>query len=465
MVVGAKGPVKVGSGEGNLRLATPPGFTWHLPLARWNYRPEDAELKIGKFYLDFRALSGSVLYTDNAYRTKNNKESGTIGVVSLTGTAMLQVEERFQLAIGGTVAWLPFEGKVGFADPLNLLSVGFTPNALMQLSYDIPVGGWDLRLYDTFSVHNPGYFWGEAFDIFDTDNLDDIDRIGRYSYRIPYDPNRQSYLADRLFDQWIFRNRVGGYFTKVVPTETRLTFGGYHENLWTSGLPYDIPTSRDVLYANADSERENFRFKPFAHYRTVHTDVREGWDHVVYGGVKGPVSDYIDFLGEAGYFWAGNSDVETVLWTLRLDHQIRPNTFHMFQFARNLTYPVESVRTTMSYQLRQVLGRDLFAEVGADRSEYDNVDIANLETVEYRVGARLTYNMTPRLRVRLGGYYRWIEIPGNDIDILTLRAEVNLKATQTIDARLFYQFEDWSDTASLYGYAENLLIFTLTKRF
>jgi hypothetical protein len=319
-------------------------------------------------------------------------------------------------------------------------------------------------LFDNFTVNSPGYLRGWAFDIFDTD-IRGVDQLGRYTYRLPLDPDGSDYASDRMFENFIFRNIIGAKASRLIPTETRLSFGGFHENMWSQGLQHNIPSSVDVLYARAESERENLRFKPHIHYQMTHSNNRSGWEYLLYGGIKGPVTDYINFLGETGYYWSGNSRRETMVWTVRFDHDINPTMQQSLAYIRNLTSPIRALRTSLSYNFRKMLGPDLYLELGADRTEYEAIDRGTGDTLEYRAGARLTYNMSPRLRMRTGGYYRWLDLPSDLIQIWTIRSELSLKLTEKMDARLMHQFETRQDDPVAYGYAENMVLLTITREF
>lgn len=459
---GVRDPVRLGTGEGEagLGLRVRPYFT--LPLVEWRTRPEDADIKIGDFYLDFKSLSGTVLWSDNIWRDNRRKESDAIGIITLGVVGMLQLGENFQLSLGGRIGYLPFQGKIGYGDPLEVLSGTFTPLAMARLVYDIPVGGTDIQLFDTFTVRSGGYRRGEAFDLFDTDT-DEFDRAGRYIYRTPLDPNTRMSRYDQ-FESLYYQNRVGATVSRLVPTETRLTAGGYHQNNWYAGdIAYLKDSRQDVIFVAAKNEHENMRFKPFADYRVVSTSRHKDWDQLAYIGLEGPVTKQIDFLGEFGYYDSGDSPVITHLWTVRVRHKLGPYTWHSLDWARQQTYPERYIRTGWFYQLHQILTKDINAEFVFDRSRYQGIDENAYNNVEYKTGVRFTYNMSSRMAARIGGYYRNIDYDNpiyQDIDIYTTRLELRINHTKTFYSRLFYQFES---RRSQLDYDENLIMITLTK--
>lgn len=459
-------PVKVMEGEGTVRVATPPGFTWGVPLIEWAFRPEDAEIKIGNFYLDFRTLSGSLLYSDNATRSDPAVESGFISMIGWSFAAMFQATERLRLAVGLQMVYLPFEGKIGFIDPMEMFAFNATPRGLAQLSYTFPIGNWDVHLYDNFSVYTPSYIWGGAFDLFDTD-YQAADTVGRYSYRI-IDRNIQE-RADtfnRLFDYFVFRNTVGGHVSHLLPTETRFSAGAARYDIWSDGLPNEVPRSGERYYAALDNERENMRFKPHIHYAATHHDRQDGFSHTLMGGFRGPITDYLSLMGEAGYYWADNQRREALLWTLDLEHAISPTMSQRVYFQRSITWPLESVRTAIGYFFRKTLGPDLRMEVVGEYSEYDPVDLPQVpKYTEWQAGIRFMYSMSTRLGLRSGAYYRLMDNGTYEWDALTLRNELYLRATDTVDAMLMHQYQNTALTVGPNGWQENLLILTLRKSF
>ena len=54
-----------------------------LPLFGFAGKPENAEIKLGNFYLDIFSLSGSVLWSDNINLTEVGRKSDEIAVVRL----------------------------------------------------------------------------------------------------------------------------------------------------------------------------------------------------------------------------------------------------------------------------------------------------------------------------------------------------------------------------------------------
>jgi hypothetical protein len=462
--LGVRDPVKVGAGSGTVDASLPIKPNVNLPLVKWRSRPDEAEVKIGQFYLDFHSISASVLASDNINLTTDNRKVGAIAIVGMGVSAMFQVNERLRLEVGGRFAYLPFKNKIGFGDPTQMISGTITPLARAQLIYDIPVSDWELKVFDQFTIVNYGYRRGENFDMFDTDS-DAFDRAGRYSYRMPGDPNGTTTRSERL-ENFVMRNRVGTTASRVLPTVTRFTVGGYHENMWYIGPQNGLPSAYDSVFVALKSERENLRFKPFADYRWNQANNRPGWDQVGYGGVEGPVTENIDFLGEVGYFNPGNSPQNRLLWTARLDHKAGPYTSQSIEYSRRLTDPERSVRTGWMYQLTQIISRDITGKLQLDYSDYLDLDNGNSGGTQYRGAVRADYKMTTRLNVQASVAYRRYDF--NDFtlgssDYYTGRLQFQLKLTDTIDTLLLYQYEQRQASPAL-DYYENMMLLSVTKR-
>jgi hypothetical protein len=268
-----------------------------------------------------------------------------------------------------------------------------------------------------------------------------------------------------LLDYYGFRNSIGVHASKLLPTETRFSWGAARHDIWSSGLPNDTPKSGEMVYAALDNERENMRFKPHFHYTGTHSDGQDGFSHTVKAGVKGPISDYIDFFGEVGYYWTDSSPREAMLWTLGLTHDLNATTSQRLYFLRTTTWPLEAVRTAVGYSLHKVLGPDLQAEFVAEYGEYDPIDIPGPTFQEFQTGVRAMYHMTGRMSVRSGIYYRLVDSGATEYDSMAIRTEVGLKLTPTVDAMLMHLYQNLALTKGNNGWQENLVILTVRKTF
>ncbi len=230
--------------------------------------------------------------------------------------------------------------------------------------------------------------------------------MGRYQLRTPADPDTVMSRYDHFDSIW-YQNRVGATVSRLFPTETRLTVGGYHQNNWYGGNISDLNDSdQDVIFVALKNEHENMRFKPFADYRVISNSGWEDWAQVAYIGIEGPITKQIDFLGEFGYYDSGASPLTTQLWTVGLRHRIGPFTWHELEWTRRPTDPERFIRTGWFYRLHQILTKDIDAEFVFDYSDYDKEDEDIRDSNQIETGLIFTYNMSPKLLTRIGGYYR-----------------------------------------------------------
>ena len=111
------------------------------------------------------------------------------------------------------------------------------------------------------------------------------------------------------------------------------------------------------------------------------------------------------------------------------------------------------------------MGRDLRADLVAEYSKYEPIyqDLATYE--EYQTGIRALYNMTGRLSIRSGVYYRLIDGGTYNYDSLVFLNQLNLKLTPTVEASLMHQFQEMALTTGENHWRENLLILTVRKTF
>jgi hypothetical protein len=465
---------KFGYGSGELRAGVPlgPGFGISAPLVQWGFRPDDAEIKLGNFYLDVQSLTGAVLYSDNANQSETNRKSGAIAMVQLKFAVMWQILENLRLAAGSSVTWLPFANKFGVSSPLAELSgqLSLSPQMMVQLTYDVPLGGWDILLYDQLTAQSGSYGLRRNQDFLAQDPSSIEDRIGRYSFR--EDLTRQGgddrLLENRFNEVTEFRNEVGVSVSRVIPTETLLKLYASHSDSWYLGNSAGLPSSRDIVGISLESVRENMRFKPFFDYHITKTDLQKHWDHVVTAGVKGPVTDYLDFLGDVGYTYLGDTGREAMTWRIVFRHMPRPSTIQFLEYSRYITYPERDLGTTLSYRLYQTMGPYLTGGLGAERNTFEDLDNNNSASVEYRGQIFLDWEVGLRTNLRATLIYSDVnyENPAfTDHTLLTGRLQLNNRTTETITTSLTYQYEQRDSTLAGDSYYENLVLLSVTKSF
>jgi hypothetical protein len=444
------------------RLMRGPRF--NAPLFSRGVRPEDAEIKLGRFYLDFRAVSGGLIYSDNVTLREDDPRSGVIGILRLTMAASLQITERLRIATYGTLVYLPFQNKIGiagfgFRDPFARFEAA--PSWRTQLTFDWKAGHWEFEAIDDFRVRQRRFGALGSFDLFDGERFDEEDRAGRFVFgdRTRTGSARQSNA--RFEEFYEARNLVGAVAHRLLPTETRLTIGAFHSDMWYfSSSANDLPHSRDSAYVSLDSERESLRFKPFARYRVSRRD-SEDWDQEAHVGFRGPITENLRLLASGGYFNGGQSEKETYLARARLRHTPGPYTFHQLEFHRGITEPEGGLETSWYYLLRQVLGPDLYGEVFAFKADFDNLRRARAKGEEWRAGVRVTYNLGKHTTLRTSATYAKFDYEGSralgDYDAWIGRAELFYRFTHSFHGRLVYQYQTRDSTRIGESYDENFV--------
>lgn len=467
---------KVGAGQGFVAVPVLSAPSVHLPLIHRGFRPEDAELKIGRFYLDIRQASASFLFSDNVNATETGRKNGYIGIARLDAAMLFQINDGLQIALAGSVVYLPFQNKIGIAgfgiaDPLDVL-FGFGPIAQAQIAYDFILGGWDMRVYDDFRVTTAQYESKLQLDQqFEGAQFKDKDVAGRYIYS---DGTRNT-LGDNRFRKGTlsvqnleYHNVAGISGSRMVPTVSRATFGYTHENIWYGGNNQNQISSRDTGRAGIVSERENLRFKPFINYETSTDNARHGWDHTLRSGVFGPVTENMDFLGDAGYYWSDESVGSGMIWTLALHHTLGPRTYHSLEYGRTITEPARDLVQYLEYRLSQILAPDITGQIFGEWLRYENERTARSGGTEWRGGAQLNYNISPKSNLRATGTYTK-STPDSALSTAyeryTGRIEFSRKHSETFQSVLIYQYEQLDSSAPGGSYFENLMVLSLRKTF
>jgi len=463
---GAHAPVKFGYGGGDAGIGANLGPGFGTPLLQWGARPEDAQLKLGRFYLQLRSLSGSLLYSDNINLTEKNRKDGVIGIVELSLAAIYQVNDALRFVVGGQIDYFPFKGKVGFSVPGGVLfDIG--PRALAQVEYNVPLGGWEIRAYDELAVRRDPFSRERSFDILNRPPSSIEDVMGRYNFRLVEAPTTTT--TDRDFGRNdLFQNSVGVSSQRLLPTVTMMTIHARHDNFWEDGNSSGFPSSADNFGFSLMSQRETMRFKPFLEYEANRLEGR-GWDHQVRAGVRGPVTDYIDFLGDFGYYNQLDGSTDSYLWDLELIHNPRPSTWHRIMYSRSVTYPYRYIVTDLEYRIAQGMGPYVTSDFAVARRTYQIAQAGGSSYTEYRAEAGLSIVMGPRTHIRpLVSYYKITDIkpgPSFDADVWTGRLEFDYQFTDKLRSNLFYQHQRRDSQKAGDSYYESLAGLTITKIF
>jgi hypothetical protein len=475
--VGARKDTKLGPGGAHFETHLFAGPTFNIPMIRRGGAPRNAEVKIGRFYLDARFLSASLLYSDNINLTSKNPKEGAIAIMRLGAVGIFQLTDNLYFSMAGTVIYLPFRGKIGIAgfgidDALADLEAA--PLARAQLAYNMEFAKWDVQVYDDFKISHRRIGADLDYDLFNGTGFDEEDRAGRYVFRdktvlVPASGgarrNQDGTLSTSLID---VGNTLGFSAGRMLPTDTRMEFGANHSDHWYHGDHGFLPSSRDAVYASLQSERESLRFQPYASYHANKYDTDQGWNHSVRTGLAGPLTDYIDILGETGYHWSDNYQRSGTLWRARVRHTLGPLTYHDFEYRRTVTEPIRDLEESYKYSIRQVLGPFLYGEAYAARSHFEPLDNRDVGSLEDRVGIRLVANAGLRTTVRASITYTHIQLglPTHDRqESVRPQLDISYKLAKDIQILLTYRYQYVSSSRPLSNYDENVVFLTVTKYF
>lgn len=462
------------------------GLKYNSPL-RTGTVSTNAEIRLGRvFTLDFLSLSSSLLYSDNVDRTDKNTHGGFINIFQLDMLGTLNLTERLKLSFKFGLIYLPTENTIGLAgftrDQFSgRLFYGSDPYMLTKLTYDAEIGKWHLHLYDVLRSYQALY--AEQFDFVGGNNFDEEDRTGRYAFNTRLNPgsvggndgtsvNNTDTRYSEAFIQVV--NTVGGSIDRLLPTVTRFTAGAFHSDMkyygtWDDddGDDDDFPSSRDAAFVLLNSERESLRFKPFVTYRVFRSD-SEDWSQEARGGVSGPVTENIQFLGSAGYVWVEDTQDERLVASAFLRHKLGPYTTQYFRYRRDLAYPEEDLENSYTYRIRQTLGPYVDVAGFVNYSIFEDLNDNDTGTTEWHTGMHFTFNPSSKTTFRIGGVYSRITYDNGNYgrtDEWTGVAQARRLWTDSWETVLTYQFQNNNSTRFDDSYKENLVVLTVTYYF
>ncbi len=458
-------PAKVGPAEGVGQLRGDFDSRLRLPLLQIGVRPEDAEIKLGRLYFDFRSLTIGYLASDNIDQSQLTRNWGHVMVVRAEMALLYQLTDQLQLAVAGEIGWLPFSNQVGFTDPLLDLELSLAPLAQIQLNYAIPTPTWQFNFFDQFQVRRNTLGVGRNFDLLNRNPQDLTDRAGRYVFNV----RQQTPSQNRQLDSTVeYHNVIGAQVDRLFPTQTRFTATLQHENIWYQQNTNALPTTIDQANFVLQSERENLRFKPFAQFTTTKQTGNPGWDMTARGGLRGPITDYIDFFGDGGYFWSGDGTRQSSVFTLGLLHEPKHNLRHSLVFTRNITYPERVLTDLIEYRVEYTFHPDMLGEIAVNRATFDSLSFNNTRGEQQQAEARVTWLAGPRLTLRPGVAYtegRTFGAATSDFSVFDARFEVFYQFGPRFRAEFMYQYEQRDSSTALDSYYENLFTLSIIKYF
>ena len=442
-----------------------------FPLLDRGFEPENADLKLGLVYFKLRAISAAMLYSDNIRLSNDDKEGDTIAILRLSGTVVAQLTEGFRIATSGSFVYLPLEGKAGISGfgliaPYSL-GLAAVPVARTQFVWDTKIGGWDVTFADEFRIGLGRFAQStrDDFVLFDGGGFDESDRAGNYVFSAPRtQQGRQGSRRDVTdVDFNYYSNTISATTQRLLPGSIRLHARAAHEDLWYNQGRRGLPKLREEGYVRLESTRENLRFKPYLSYHLFRTDLRT-WSQSLLAGVNGPITDQLQFHGAVGVFKNGESGANRLLWELELRHLAGPYTRQSLSYWRGLSDFYDELREHWSYSLQQVLGPDLSADAFVSKGSIEDLSGISEDRQELRTGVRLAWQPGPKTRIRLSGIYTQLD-GGEDrhTEVWTGRLEIGYHFTDTLLARLVYQYQTRDSTSQEDSYQENLVFLSLTK--
>lgn len=452
-----------------------PTITGGVPWMQQGFEPQDADIKLGPFFLKLRALEAAILYSDNVNLTPDHTEADTIAFVGATVDVIAQITENLRIATSGTFIYLPFQGKggisgFGLTDIYNFgLAAG--PLAHAQVQWETMIGGWNVVFGDDFQILQGIYSNDYRSDdvLFEGNNFNDQAAAGRYVLRPqqgdlfrnagPID-NRIDYNNDQV----IYSNTVSAGTERLLPGSIRLSALLYHENLWYNQGNRGQPALREGATVSLVDENPNTRFKPYFIYEAIRTDEFDTVQNIFRLGVRGPITDQLFLWAEGGYYTGGVNDSDGALWRIELDHTAGPYTQESLIYSRQFNYFHNELDDILGYNLHQILGPKLDSDFYAYRIHVQDIyHDATFTDDQWRLGARLTYTVGPKTTLRLTGEY--YSEDSDNTEAWIGRAEVGYNFTNTLLLQVLYQYQRSTSDSFSRNYAENLIYVSLTKYF
>ena len=310
-----------------------PALSAALPLLQRGFEPQDADLKFGPVFFKLQGLTAAILWSDNIHLTEKNRESGTIGILTISSSIIAQLTEGLRIAVSGSFVYLPLQNEAGIAG-FGLYGpyfLGFDDEPIVrsEITWNTIIGGWNVVFADDFRI-GIGRFTNNVRDdavFFRGGGFDGFDQAGRDIFRGPEGAvgrTRRSRDQNSNLDVVYYSNIVSAQADRLIVAKTRLRVQASHENLWYNQGSRGLPKLRDQVTVSLVSERENLRFKPFVIYQALKTDLQNSFEQTVRAGLDGPITDQLQLHAEIGYYLGNHRDA--LLWGISLRHQAGPYT-------------------------------------------------------------------------------------------------------------------------------------------
>ncbi len=468
---------RFGEAEGTLNTNLKPFLFAPFVAFGPDFNYSQADIAVPPFYLDFDSLRFSALYTDNALLSEDDPQEDAILAVNLDFSLVVQLTKSFRLSAGATVAYLPLTHEFGFS---TLGTADFRGGLVGQVEalYDIPLGNWDLQIFDRFTVQNINYAGSrdQGFTVFSQDsqqgqlvnrNLVAVDGhnvgVGQIGLAGLQNQRQERFEADGTQ----FRNEIGASLSRLLPGDNRLTFTGAHLESWFTGFSFGLPRNEDRLGVVLASERENTRFKPSLSHQFYRSNIRPEWDQVTTLAATGPVSETLQLSGSVGQFIPGQFADPSLLWQVDLRHNPRPGTLQRIYVRHGAAGPNLDLDQSIGWRLSQSLSSLTTFDFIVEQREFLDLDGDESGSDEFRMGGILSQQLAARLNGSFGVIYRTLDFQNAALGqnrVWTTRVRLDQQVSDTVSLGMTYQWERWRSLTVGRNYTENLVILTLIKQ-
>ena len=451
------------------------GLTGSLRLDTGANRPpnkETAQLKLGPVYVHLDGLTAQLIFSDvRAHPTGSSQQ--WFSWITTDCTVVADIGERFNIALRGEFFYLPFKNQVGVGYSSNLpalaglLSYMF-PSFRGQVAYTVPVAGWPITLADDFRLLRGQYSNAYTYTFEDLRSSSH----GNGQDSTVYTFGRQSWGKDAATNLDTFGfgvlSNVGSLSTeKYVLGDSLFSARVSREDLWYIPQQAYLPRAMERLESQLISQRETLRFKPFVRYNATHI---EGYGKVsswLRAGLFGPVTDQLQFMGEAGYYF-GQRD--SVTGEIQLQHVAGPSTTESLTLTRTVDLFEDQFFTGGVYELKQILGPSLSGRIFVSGGDYSRIRTNILSSQQVRAGIGLTCIPGLKTEIRWETFCGRVESVADQGhehgDFIASQVDIRYRITDSIDCGLVYSYSRGDQYADFYSRAiRNLAFLSIRKTF
>jgi len=446
--------------------------------------PENAQLKLGIFYFHLDDLTAGLLYYDSTQPQINGNDKW-ISIMEAGMTLTAQVGEDTNIALHGTLIYLPFQNKIGvdsiFSYPYFLsLGAELTPTMEAQITHNVIIRDWPITFADDFRI-SYGRYDDSVINDFDS-YLRNVpltqfvgqDVVGPYHFgpraRRAHRVGNQTEFDSTTFDQEFtdYSNTVSALTQKDLPNDLLFTARAYHENIWYQTSEEGLPSWRESAMARLESVKESMRFKPFIQLviNRVHLPGTTSTDEELRVGASGPITENMFALAEAGAVFAQNSyNTTTAVGRLSITHQINDTTSQGLTAERRVSDFRDEIENDVQYNIRHQFGPYIQANgvVGVGQNQQNSpYTVSSDETI---AGISFSLDPSPKTRVELLNFFQHLHRPDLYQDVFTTQLGIQYQFTDDFVGHAVYRYRNEHASDAAFTYQENLFYVSLTKFF